>query len=497
MRLQRIKDQFSSQLETGNMEFISSAKGKKMLIFNDFLYTLDKKYEESSYFRCCERKCTARVIMKPNENVIKGEHSHPNHLKKILQLKCLNDIKARAETNPFESSMLTFEMTRKRHFDDTAKAYGVETALNSTLKYTQVKKPIRKIRQVLREMNENRNDDFLLADVENPSMKIYGDVNLFLKYCYHQVMCMDGTFFACPEGYAQLYTIHVLVQTKFIPIIYVLMTDRKERSYAVLFERLKMKGKLQVNRSRASLAMLIISRSARSYLSTFFSEFSAQEFNRIFYPSTILLDFEKAAINAVSKCFEQTKLRGCIFHYSQSIWRAIQSNGLTNFFRGGLKSFFRLYLGLAFVPLARLDEAYSYIRFSFPPASHPAYSSCIEFDKYFHQTWFNSERAYFPRHLWNHYNNLGPRTTNGAEGWHHRLNKRISRAHPKECDLIDTLKQESFNAFIKSNNLVKSNVVVSQNDSRLSVLVSQLNSNSISLVDYLASVSRLVRQTVS
>jgi len=36
----------------------------------------------------------------------------------------------------------------------------------------------------------------------------------------------------------------------------------------------------------------------------------------------------------------------------------------------------------------------------------------------------------FPTSLWTHYDNVGPHTTNVAEGWHNGLNSRFGMSHP-------------------------------------------------------------------
>ena len=41
-----------------------------------------------------------------------------------------------------------------------------------------------------------------------------------------------------------------------------------------------------------------------------------------------MVDYEKAAINALSTTFPCTELQGCYFHFGQAIWRHIQALGL-------------------------------------------------------------------------------------------------------------------------------------------------------------------------
>ena len=49
----------------------------------------------------------------------------------------------------------------------------------------------------------------------------------------------------------------------------------------------------------------------------------------ILSPRTVITDFEKAAMNAVSTIFPNAQRRGCRFHLGQSWWRRIQSLGMS------------------------------------------------------------------------------------------------------------------------------------------------------------------------
>ncbi len=42
-------------------------------------------------------------------------------------------------------------------------------------------------------------------------------------------------------------------------------------------------------------------------------------------PDSIMTDFEKAAINAFTSSFPSSNQRGCFFHFTQCIWRKIQT----------------------------------------------------------------------------------------------------------------------------------------------------------------------------
>jgi hypothetical protein len=105
---------------------------------------------------------------------------------------------------------------------------------------------------------------------------------------------MDGTFKTVPRIFYQLYTIHAPVgaeeNSRILPLVYALMSGKSKELYQALFQNL--------------------------------IEF-AEESNISLRPSTILTDFEKAAIDASHEEFPGITNKGCLFHLGQSGWRKI------------------------------------------------------------------------------------------------------------------------------------------------------------------------------
>lgn len=90
----------------------------------------------------------------------------------------------------------------------------------------------------------------------------------------------DGTFSVTPPIFTQLYTIHGVYYSNVVPSVYVLLPDKKEQSYRRMFEALKS---LKPN----------------------------------LCPKTIMVDYEKTAINAIKTEFSSSEINGCFFHMSQ------------------------------------------------------------------------------------------------------------------------------------------------------------------------------------
>jgi len=103
----------------------------------------------------------------------------------------------------------------------------------------------------------------------------------------------DGTFKVCPEVFFQVYTVHAKIAERVLPCIYALLPNKQEVTYRQLF-----------NRILAAVEPLDNG------------------------PSTMIFNFERAAINAAENVFENVEVSGCFFHLSSSIWKRIQANGL-------------------------------------------------------------------------------------------------------------------------------------------------------------------------
>ena len=110
----------------------------------------------------------------------------------------------------------------------------------------------------------------------------------------------DGTFKVVPEIFYQLYTVHGEHDGRIFPCVFALLPNKSQHTYERFFTELMR-------------------------------EISARNPAP---PQHVLLDFEKGAINAIRNTIPDTDVKGCFFHFSQNIWRAIQRVGLdlTEFF---------------------------------------------------------------------------------------------------------------------------------------------------------------------
>jgi hypothetical protein len=160
----------------------------------------------------------------------------------------------------------------------------------------------------------------------------------------------DGTFSSAPTLFYQVYTIHTVQYSNVLPSVYILLSDKKEKTYRCMFQALKS--------ITTGLCL-----------------------------KTIMVDFVKAAMNAINYEFPKTKVKGCFFHFSQCIWRQVQDVDLQTRYKDDVT--FALQVrklpSLAYVPKNEVINAYNNLLETTYFTEHDKLLSPIL--NYFEETW--------------------------------------------------------------------------------------------------------------
>ena len=220
---------------------------------------------------------------------------------------------------------------------------------------------------------------------------------------------MDGTFKVCSKIFYQLYVIHSSSAHGMLPELFCLLPDKKTATYHRLFFLLKAK---------------------------------ADGLGLNFNPKAIMVDFELAVHNVIRLVLPTTLIRGCFFHYGQALFRKLQHLKLSYRLKSNdeIRKWFRMFLGLAFVAVPHLQEAFNVIKSMDLPEQYRL--KCSKFHEYFLDTWLCGS---YPGDIWTHFNSSTPRTNNGCKGYNSRLSRRVVISHPNIYELITILKQEHAN----------------------------------------------------
>ena len=227
----------------------------------------------------------------------------------------------------------------------------------------------------------------------------------------------DGTFKSSPPLFTQIYTIHAVKYCKVVPTVFVLMSDRNTNSYLRVLTELK---RLEPNLN----------------------------------PTSIMSDFEQAAILAWNTVFPNSTQRGCLFHLSQCIWRHLQQipdlqQRYTTDAEFALS--IRQLAALAFVPARDVTTAFDDLMESnFYQTNSDILRPLVN---YFEDTWIGRPgrrgagrcAPMYAHSLWNCYDASMedlPETNNAVEDWHLGFNQLLGAHHPTIWKFIDGIKKE-------------------------------------------------------
>lgn len=175
-------------------------------------------------------------------------------------------------------------------------------------------------------------------------------------------------------------------------------------------------------------------------------------------PKMLMSDFELGAINAAKQAFGKPKIKGCFFHLEKNIWAHIQSIGLQSKYVSDpvFALNVRQLMALPFIPASDIPGAFEQMcktEFWMPDEDNEYSVQLQELLNYFETTYIGiltrtqSARrgVQFPPELWSVYDNvkLGmPRTNNGIESWHGKLQKSFGGCHLSIYKFFEALSTE-------------------------------------------------------
>jgi hypothetical protein len=180
----------------------------------------------------------------------------------------------------------------------------------------------------------------------------------------------DGTFYPCPSVFHQIYTIHIQIDGIMYPVIYALLPSTSEQVYMRFFNLVQ-----------------------RTMITN----------NLPFSPTTVFMDFERAAQNTIRSVCHGITIKGC--------------NPLSMSWNYHQRLIFPLYT----VYMAQSTDARS--------------TNSIRGHHNIITQWIERDHT-----VWNHFNTEGPRTTNHIEACHGKVKKKVQHCHPNIYTIIQAFK---------------------------------------------------------
>ncbi|XP_048755039.2 uncharacterized protein LOC125666009 [Ostrea edulis] len=149
-----------------------------------------------------------------------------------------------------------------------------------------------------------------------------------------------------------------------------------------------------------------------------------------------MVDFEVGAWLAIRRVFPAVAIKGCIFHWTQAVWRHVQSCGLVRAYKEqqAVHKYIRQLLALPFLPAQHIIETFPHLR---DRANTPQLQDLVD---YIDRQWFR--HRVFRVQDWSAFQRT-IRTNNDVEGWHNRLNTMARHGGVPFYKLVPQLRQEA------------------------------------------------------
>lgn len=225
----------------------------------------------------------------------------------------------------------------------------------------------------------------------------------------------DGTFEMAPNSAYQIYTVHgYTAGGEGLPLLWALLPNKSTETYSELFGTL------------------------RTALTNCFGDIG-----RLTY---VLIDFELAAINAVKKVFPEVTVKGCSFHFRQTIMRRVQLEGMKTIYESeddypGIRRWIRQLMSMSLLRAFAVPLAWRMLQYPPVTGQQSVDLKTTALAAYVESTWIS---GHFTPDLWTHFDHTGPRTTNLAEGYHNSLNTKFGMPHPSISSFLDWLQKAQF-----------------------------------------------------
>uniref|UniRef100_A0A2S2NXU0 MULE transposase domain-containing protein n=1 Tax=Schizaphis graminum TaxID=13262 RepID=A0A2S2NXU0_SCHGA len=402
-----------------------SEKNKKLYIINGYKFHFNKFLNNNiQRWACTKRMCKAYFKLNENSEFVFSVliHDHEKDDVNILtRQKVSNNLKRKALDDPCEKpSKILHRELREGDIDsltttDTMRIRkNIHYARSSII--PKLPKNLEDLHLALTNLGEiktNRDEIFLLINNSEKNIVAFStQTNLkYLTEC--DVLYVDGTFKSCPKPFYQLFIIHGAKNANYTPLVFFLLTGKTTEIYKNAFSNL-------INKMC--------------------------ELNLTFTPRIIYADFEQAIHSAISEIFPEVLRKGCRFHLGQTMWRKIQSIGLSKHFKkkSEIGKFLKLFFGLSFLKPEEVQQCFSEDFMDIKPNNQQLHDFCNFFEKN-----YILESCKFPPSIWAEFSNSLMRTTNACESFHSKLNSMFYSSYPNIFQFLEVLKNVQTDVYIK------------------------------------------------
>ncbi|XP_029678569.1 uncharacterized protein LOC115244778 isoform X1 [Formica exsecta] len=159
---------------------------------------------------------------------------------------------------------------------------------------------------------------------------------------------VGGTFSVVPRNphMIQLYTVHIRYKNTGIAVVFILCETRTVALYQAIWEKI--------------------------------IEIAPDLKNNVRF---IMGDYERATNNALHKCFPETSLKGCWFHYNQAVLRKWRQLGLKN----APRKLIAMVMSVPLIPVTLFEQCFTILQYIADTMSSD-YPMVLQFMSYLRKT---------------------------------------------------------------------------------------------------------------
>ncbi|KAE9524590.1 hypothetical protein AGLY_014640 [Aphis glycines] len=306
--------------------FIKSKRDKDIVSFTNFKYNFASKNVSTDEirWRCVKRTCSA-TLYTSNSKVVNEEdilitdqlrHNHKSCSDVEINRQILSE--NTQLTDGFTSN--DFNVIRKSIYRSRRKVLPL------------IPTTIAEAHMALNTPETTfttKNEPFVLVNDEIKNIIIFScKTNLMFLYNVVETIYMDDTFQFCAKFFEQMFCIHGFKNGHYIPLIFILLPDKKYETYVYTFKSIVNKCK---------------------------------ELGLVFIPKFVTIDFEKAIHLAVNEVWPSSKIVGCRFHLTQAWYRNVQKYGLATEYQNNtsIGNWIQYTFGLIFFEPSEVSDCFT------------------------------------------------------------------------------------------------------------------------------------------
>ena len=377
----------------------------------------------------CSRYDTCKAKLKTNveTSIILNEQSHHSHEMENLGLvKGKDNLRCLIQNNPYaKPEQITLMALNTSTSTGLPSSNKIKSFINNERRKHKLTEPNTIDDLKVENIITNSGESFLLFDNESTDarIQIFGTIKDIERTMVADELMCDGTFNVVPKLFTQLFIIMSKKYGKWFPSIYCLCQNKCQETYEIIWKTvldLCVKNNIEINEELQ-----------------------------------IHIDFEKAIINAILLVLPSAKIMHCLFHLGQSVFRKVQSLGLTSEYRNSesFRTNVRMLVALAFVEPEKVVDIFNKISEGFDNT---------EILTYFENTYIQGKviracrqgkivraSALFPVHMWTCWNRIEQckdRTNNVQESFHNGLSVAAGKSHIGYNEMLSLLLKEHHKA---------------------------------------------------